>query len=93
MRVCEFCEHYRYQECKLGLKMPKTMSCREFSPVMNQFCSEPKDFVSVNQIVQMATFFGFQKIELKKIRAMATNEENARKQKPVDEPETIAVAG
>ena len=93
MRVCEFCEHYQYRECKLGLNLPKTMSCREFSPVMEQFCSEPKDFVSVGQIVQMATFFGFHKMELKKIRAMATKEEGARKQKPLDEHETIAVAG
>jgi len=60
---------------------------------MEQFCSDPKDFVSVGQIVQMATFFGFQKMELKKIRAMATKEEGVRKQKPLDEHETIAASG
>lgn len=93
MRVCEFCEHYQYRECKLGLNLPKTMSCREFSPVMDQFCADPKDFVSVAQIVQMAMFFGFQKMELKKIRAMATKAENAREQKHLEEAATIAAAG
>jgi len=93
MRVCEFCQHYQYGECKLGLNLPKNMSCREFSPVMEQFCAEPKDFVSLGQIVQMAMFFGFQKMELKKIRAMAAKAESAREQKHFDESETIAAAG
>ena len=79
MIVCEFCLHYTQGgECKLGLKIPKGMSCREFGPGMEKFCSDPKDFVSPNQIVQMATFFGFKKMELKKVRSMAENEVSLR---------------
>ena len=49
---------------------------REFAPGIEKFCADPKDFVNQNQIIQIATFFGFQRIELKKIRLMASGEEN-----------------
>jgi hypothetical protein len=62
----------------LGLKIPKGMSCREFAPVIEQFCSNPNDFVSPAQIIQMATFFGFKKAELKKIGLMANATESSR---------------
>lgn len=76
MIVCEFCLHYAQGgSCKLGLNIPKGMSCREFSPGIEKFCADPKDFVNQNQIVQMATFFGFQRTELKKIKTMAAGEE------------------
>lgn len=78
MIVCEFCLQYRQGKCALGLNIPKGMSCREFAPVIEQFCSNPKDFVSPAQIVQMATFFGFKKAELKKIRLMADATESSR---------------
>ena len=78
MTVCEFCEHFEQGACQLGLKLPKKMACGEFLPGIEQFCSEPKDFVNSGQIVEMARFFGFQKMELKKIQLMATREENAR---------------
>jgi hypothetical protein len=75
MIVCEFCRHYTQGgECGLGLNLPKAMSCREFKPGIEKFCSDPKDFVSENQIVQMSTFFGFQRTELKKIKVMAASE-------------------
>ena len=75
MIVCEFCVHYtEARECRMGLNIPKAMSCREFKPGIEKFCADPKDFVSENQIVQMATFFGFQRTELKKIKAMAAGE-------------------
>ena len=78
MTVCEFCEHYQRGECRLGLKLPKKMACAEFLPGIDQFCSDPKDFVNSSQIIQMASYFGFQKMELKKIKLMATREETAR---------------
>ena len=79
MIVCEFCLQYvRNSECKLGLKIPKGMSCREFDPGMDTFCANPKDFVSPSQIIQMATFFGFKKAELKKIKLMAEAAETSR---------------
>ena len=61
--------------------LPKKMSCREFRPGIDQFCSDPKDFVNANQIVEMAKFFGFEKLELKKIKLMATKEESAREER------------
>lgn len=74
MIVCEFCLHYKHGACAVGLNIPKTMSCRDFKPGIEKFCADPKDFVSENQIVQMSTFFGFQRTELKKIKAMAATE-------------------
>ena len=72
MIVCEFCLQYKQDgKCALGLNIPKGMSCREFTPGMEQFCSNPSDFVSSAQIIQMATFFGFKKAELKKIKLLA----------------------
>jgi len=50
---------------------------------MDQFCADPKDFVSPNQIIQMAQYFGFKGTELKKVKAMATREENNRSQAAV----------
>jgi len=76
MIACEFCLHHTAGgKCALGLNIPKGLSCREFDPTLDKFCSDPKDFVSQNQIIQMATFFGFQRMELKKIKVMAANEE------------------
>jgi hypothetical protein len=54
------------------------MTCREFGPTLERFCSDPKDFVSPRQIVEMATFFGFKGVELKKVKLMATREESSR---------------
>ena len=84
MIVCEFCLQYvRDSECKLGLKIPKGMSCREFTPGMDKFCADPKDFVSPNQIIQMAQYFGFKGTELKKVKVMAATEETIRSQAAV----------
>lgn len=79
MKVCEFCSHYQADEqCGLGLKIPKTMSCREFGPGIHKFFANPTDYVSPNQIVQMATHFGIKGSELKKVKLMATREESSR---------------
>jgi hypothetical protein len=56
------------------------MGCREFDPSLEKFCSQPKDFVSHAQIVQMATFFGMKGSELRKVNLMASREERARSQ-------------
>ena len=79
MIVCEFCLNYQQDgECRLGLKIPKGMSCREFGPGIEKFCSNPSDFVSPSQIIQMATYFGMKGTELKKVKLMATREETTR---------------
>jgi hypothetical protein len=62
----------------LGLNIPKGMSCREFSPGLEKFCSNLNDFVNPSQIIQMAMFFGFKKAELKKIKLMAEAAETSR---------------
>jgi hypothetical protein len=79
LKVCDFCTQYqRDGSCRLGLKIPKAMGCREFEPSLERFCSDPKDFVGPAQIAQMATFFGMKGSELKKVNLMAAREESAR---------------
>lgn len=79
MIICEFCRQYQQDaKCGLGLNLPKGMGCREFDPDMERFCSNPNDFVSPGQIVQMATFFGMKGRELKKVKLMAAREETLR---------------
>jgi len=82
MLICEFCTQYQQNgECRLGLRIPKRMSCREFDPSVEQFCSNPADFVNEAQLVRMAAYFDIKGPELKKIRAVATREE-ARRSEP-----------
>jgi hypothetical protein len=76
MMICEFCRKYDPKSgCELGLKIPQRMACREFEPGIERFCSNPKDFVSTQQIIGMATHFGFKGVELKKIKLMTAREE------------------
>jgi len=73
MAICEFCVNFtRDGACTIGLDIRKGMTCREFRPGMEKFCSNPKDFVGPDQIVQMATYFGMGRTELKKVKLMAT---------------------
>ncbi len=79
MIVCEFCTQRRFDEtCALGLKIPAGMGCRQFAPGMERFCADPKDFDSPRQIIEMAAFFGFKGMELKKVKRMAVGEESIR---------------
>ena len=79
MIVCEFCYQYQQNgECSLGLKIPKSMTCREFGPTLDKFCSDSKDFVDPRQLVQMATYFGIKGPELKKVKLMATREQTSK---------------
>lgn len=71
MTICEFCLQYSNGSCAVGLNLPKTMRCREFAPGLEKFCADPADFVSPNQIVEMAKHFGIDKTELKKVKIMA----------------------
>ena len=90
MIICEFCLQYRTNgECGFGLNIPKGMCCREFDPGIEKFCSDPNDFVSPGQIIQMATFFGIKGTELKKVKLIAAREETIRK---VPATQTASVA-
>ena len=81
MIICELCLYRQPDDsCRLGLKIPKRMSCRDFAPGIERFCSNPTDFVSSNQVVQMATYFGMKGTELKKVKLMAAREESGRLQ-------------
>ena len=72
MIICDFCRLRSTKgECGVGLNIPKTMKCRAFAPGIERFCAKPADFVSPNQIIDMARFFGFGKTELKKVRIVA----------------------
>jgi hypothetical protein len=78
LKLCDFCAQYRQDgSCLLGRNIPKSMGCHEFEPSLERFCSDPKDFVGLAQIVQMATFFGIKGSELKKVNLMARREERA----------------
>ena len=64
--------------CRLGLQLPKSMTCREFGPTLEKFCSDAKDFVDPKQIMQMAVYFGIKGPELKKVKLMAAREQSSR---------------
>lgn len=75
MIICEFCSQYRANgTCGFGLPIRRGMRCHEFEPGVAKFCANPADFKGVNQLVQMATYFGIKGLELKKIREMAAQE-------------------
>ena len=79
MIVCEFCVLFQHNgKCALGLNIPKGMTCASFAPSLARFCSDPKDFMSTNQIIGMAKCFGMKGRELKKVEVMAVREEIAR---------------
>jgi hypothetical protein len=79
MLICEFCLQFQNDgKCRYGFNLPPRMSCHEFDPGIEKFCDNPKDFVDGRQIIQMATYFGFKGMELKKIKRIATLEELLR---------------
>lgn len=72
MTICEFCLLQSADgSCGIGLNVPKTMRCRDFSTGIEKFCANPADFVSPAQIVEMARFFGLNGTELKKVKIVA----------------------
>jgi hypothetical protein len=92
MIICDFCLLYTEDgKCWVGLKIPKHMGCRGFAPSLKNFCSNPDDFVSAGQLVQMASFFGIKGMEMRKVMAMAALAEETRSKAPADQtsPSTI----
>jgi len=76
MGICQFCSQFTDAGgCYLGLSLPKSMRCSEFDPGIEKFCSNPGDFRNADQIVGMATHFGINGRELKKVQAIAKIEE------------------
>jgi hypothetical protein len=71
MVICDFCRQFQEDaRCRLGLSIPKQMSCREFDPGIERFCNNPADFVGAGQIIQMATYFGIKGVELRRSRSL-----------------------
>lgn len=92
MIICEFCQQYTSNgECAFGLRIPKRMGCREFDPGIDKFCSDPNDFVSPNQIIQMATFFGIKGTELKKVKAIAAQAGTDRLEVPAPQSDALVI--
>jgi hypothetical protein len=93
MTICEFCIHYRAEgACGLGLNLPKRMGCRDFEPGLDKFCGNPNDFVSANQLVQMAAYFGIRGMEMKKVKLMAAQEEKIRASASHTASDTLAIS-
>jgi len=67
------------------------MTCREFSPSLEKFCSDAKDFVDPKQIMQMAIYFGVKGPELKKVKLMAAKEESTRLEPLAPSPQATDV--
>lgn len=79
MTVCDLCVFLQSNgECSAGLKLAKGMSCREFGPGIERFCSNPNDFENSKQVMQMASFFGLKGTELKKVKLMAAVQDTIR---------------
>ena len=93
MIICEFCLQFQKDgTCGYGLNIPKRMGCREFDPGIEKFCSNPNDFVSPNQIAQMAGFFGMKGIELKKVKLMAAQAEKNQLTAGADQPAVFPIS-
>jgi len=67
------------------------MGCREFDPGIDKFCADPSDFVSPNQIIQMATFFGIKGTELKKVKAIANRAAAPEVEVPVAQGDALTI--
>jgi hypothetical protein len=94
MMICEFCLEYGEDgKCSIGLRLPKRMGCREFAPGLEGFCSNPNDFVSASQIIQMASFFGIKGIELKKVKLMAVQAEETQLKLSAIQTDAVTVNG
>ena len=71
MILCELCTLRQTDgRCSNGLKTPSKMRCVDFSPGIEQFCATQADQAKVEQIRQMALFFGLAGKELRRVLAM-----------------------
>ena len=72
MKLCEFCVLQQADgRCSKERKPPQKMRCVDFTPGIERFFAAPTDYVGREQLNQMALFFGFAGIELKRVLAMS----------------------
>ncbi len=94
MTLCEFCRRFQADgKCGMGLRIPTGMRCQDFDPGIEKFCADPADFKGAGQIIQMGTYFGVKGKELKKIKQIATQEEEIRSALSAVRAETLARHG
>ena len=71
MTLCEFCVLQQADgRCSKGHRTPKKMKCVDFSPGIERFCSTPADYSGLEQLKQMASFFGLAGKELERVMMM-----------------------
>ena len=71
MILCELCRLQTADKtCARGNTIPKRMKCADFTPGIERFCAVPEDYVSKQQVYQMALFFGLTGKELKRVQTM-----------------------
>lgn len=72
MKLCEFCVFQQVDgPCFKDRRLPQKMRCVEFTPGIERFFAAPTDYTGREQLRQMALFFGFAGIELKRVLAMS----------------------
>ncbi|MDX2034006.1 MAG: hypothetical protein SF339_25255 [Blastocatellia bacterium] len=71
MTICEFCIlQQEDKHCSKGHAIPKKMKCPDFTPGIERFCSDPADYKGRDQLRQIASYFGIQGRELKRVDAL-----------------------
>jgi len=71
MTLCELCMLQQADKsCSKGLLIPKKMKCPDFTPGIERFCAVPADYRGRDQLHQMASFFGLQGKELKRVHEL-----------------------
>lgn len=58
------------KSCSKGHTIPKKMKCPDFTPGIERFCAIPADYKGPEQLHQMASYFGLQGKELKRVHAL-----------------------
>jgi hypothetical protein len=72
MKLCEFCVLQQADgRCAKERRLPQKMRCVDFTPGIERFFATPADYAGREQLHQMALFFGFAGIELKRVLAMS----------------------
>lgn len=71
MKLCELCVHQRViGVCAMSRQMPQKMRCTDFTPGLERFFATPADYTGLDQLNQMAVFFGLSGKELRRVVAL-----------------------
>ncbi len=68
MKLCELCIHQQaIGICAMSRPIPLKMRCTDFTPGMERFFAAPADYTGLEQLKQMAVFFGLSGKELRRV--------------------------